>query len=82
MVNDFLDKKGHIGLNVVKSIIDYKINLLFVSRIGEISFHMLKDQYVDIFKVDKGMKVKEIITLYNENKLDPITKPDLSKQSF
>jgi len=82
MTNTFLDKKGHIGLNVVKSIIDYKINLLFVSRIGEISFHMLKDHYVDIFNVDKEMNVEEIVSLYKENKLDPITKPNLSKQNF
>ncbi|MBC2703317.1 cation diffusion facilitator family transporter [Desulfobacula sp.] len=82
MGNEFLDKRGHIGLNVAKSLIGYPIYLLFVLSIGEISFHLLKNHYVDIFKVDKEMKVKDIITLYKANKLDPITKPNLSKQQF
>lgn len=82
LANDFLDKKGHVGVNVVKSIIDYKINLLFVSSIGEISFHMLKNSYVDIIKIDREMSVKEIIRLYKENKLDPITRPGLPKRNF
>ncbi len=82
MVNDFLDKKGHIGLNIVKSMVDYPIHLLFVSSIGEISFHMLKNHYVDIFEADNGMKVKEIVSLYNAKKLDPITRPNTSKQQF
>ena len=82
IVNDFLDKKGHIGLSVVKSMVDCSIHLLFVSSIGEISFHMLKNHYIDIFKVDKEMKVKEIISLYKEKKLEPMIKPSLSKQNF
>ncbi len=82
LANDFLDKKGHVGVNIVKLIIDYKINLLFVSSIGEISFHMLKNSYVDIIKIDREMSVKEIISLYKENKLDPITRPGLSKRNF
>jgi len=80
--NEFLDKKGHIGLNVAKLMIGYPIHLLFVSSIGEISFHLLKNNYVDIFKVDKQMKVKDIITLYKADKLDPMIQPNLSKQKF
>lgn len=80
--NEFLDKKGHIGLNVAKAMIEYPIHLLFVSKIGEISFHLLKNHYIDIFKVDKEMTIKEIIALYNVNKLAPIIEPDLSKQQF
>ncbi|WP_300461563.1 cation diffusion facilitator family transporter [Desulfobacula sp.] len=80
--NAFLDKKGHVGLNVVKSMIEYKIHLLFVSSIGEISFHYLKNNFVDIVNVDGEMTVKEIVSLYTANKLHPITKPDLSKRNF
>ena len=80
--NAFLDKKGHVGLNVVKSIMEYKIHLLFVSSIGEISFHYLKNNFVDIVNVDGEMTVREIVSLYKENKLHPITKPNLSKRNF
>jgi cation diffusion facilitator family transporter len=80
--NAFLDKKGHVGLNVVKSIIEYKIHLLFVSSIGEISFHYLKNNFVDIVNVDGEMTVREIVSLYTENRLHPITKPNLPKRNF
>lgn len=73
--NEFLNEKGHIGINVVKTVINYKINLLFISKIGEISFHMLKNNFVDIYKMDEGMTVKEIINLYHLNKLSPLTEP-------
>ena len=82
LANEFLGKKGHIGLNIAKTVIKYPIHLLFVSSIGEISFHLLKNNYVDIFKVDKQMIVKDIFTLYKANKLDPMTQPNLSKKQF
>ncbi|MCP3873390.1 MAG: cation diffusion facilitator family transporter [Desulfobacteraceae bacterium] len=80
--NDFLDGKGHIGLNVVKSIVHHNIHLLFVPSIGEISFHMLKNHYIDIFKVETEMTVKKIIARYKENRLHPIITPNLSKKNF
>jgi len=80
--NDFLDGKGHIGLNVVKSIVHHNIHLLFVLNIGEISFHMLKNHYIDIFKVETEMTVKKIISRYKEKRLHPIIKPNLSKKKF
>jgi len=80
--NDFLDRKGHIGLNVAKSIVPHNIHLLFVSNIGEISFHMLKNNYIDVFKVETEMTLKEMIASYKENRLHPIIKPNLSKKKF
>ncbi len=74
-LNEFLDDKEHIGLKVVKAIINYKVDLLFTSKIGEISFHILKNNFVDIYKVDKGVLVEEIINQYRLKKIDPITKP-------
>ncbi len=80
--NRFVSEQVHVGLNVVKSIIDHKVNLLFVSSIGEISFHYLKNHYVDIFKIDEALAVKEIISLYYENRLSPMTRPGLPVQNF
>ena len=54
-----IDQKMHIGVKLARIIISYKIDLLFTSAIGEISFHMLKDNFVDIFKVEKGLSVKK-----------------------
>lgn len=74
-LNEFLDDKERIGLKVVKAIINYKVDILFTSKIGEISFHVLKNNFVDIYKVEKGITVKEIINLYRLKQIDAITKP-------
>lgn len=82
LTNEFLDKEGHIGLNIVKLMISHKINLLFISRIGEISFHMLKNSFVDIFKVEGEITIKEIIDCYQTDKLESIVEPNVAKQNF
>ncbi len=73
--NEFLDEKKHIGLKVVRTIIKYKLDLLFTSNIGEISFHMLKNNFVDIYKIDEGSSVKEIIEGYRNSQLEQIATP-------
>ena len=62
--------------------ISHKINLLFISRIGEISFHMLKNSFVDIFKVEGEITIKEIIDCYQTDKLESIVEPNVAKQNF
>jgi cation diffusion facilitator family transporter len=73
--NEFLGEKKHIGIKVIKAIIKYKIDLLFTSRIGEISFYMLKDSFVDIYKVEEDSSMRDIIEKYHNNKLEQITSP-------
>ena len=80
--NEFLNKKGHIGLNAAKLMISSEINLLFAYRVGEISFHMLKDHFIDIFRVDRDMMVKQIIDMYYESRIMPMTRPSPSKKNF
>ena len=73
--NEFLDEKKHIGVKVIKAVIKYKLDLLFTSRIGEISFHMLKDNFVDIYKIEEGFSVREIVEKYRIRQIEPITAP-------
>jgi len=73
--NEFLDEKKHVGIKVIKAIIKYKIDLLFTSKIGEISFYMLKDNFVDIYKAEEGFSIREIIENYRNNQLEQITSP-------
>ena len=73
--NEFLGEKKHIGVKVVRIIIGYKIDLLYTSNIGEISFHMLKNNLVDIYKAEEGLSVQEIIESHRLNKLQPLTVP-------
>lgn len=73
--NAFLNDKGHIGIKVVRAIVGYRIGLVFTSRIGEIAYYMLKNKFVDVYKVEKGLSVKEAMERYRLNELEPITAP-------
>ena len=75
-LNEFLDRKKHIGLNVVKVIVNYKLDMLFTAKIGEISFYMLKENFIDIYRIaDKNLTVSQVIDLYQQNQLPRITAP-------
>ncbi len=73
--NEFLKEKKYIGIKVIKAVIKYKLDLLFTSRIGEISFYMLKDNFVDIYKIEEGLSVKEVIEKYRKKQVEKITAP-------
>ena len=53
--NEFVGENKHVGLKVIKAAIKYELDVLFTSRIGEISFYMLKDNFVDIFKIEDNL---------------------------
>lgn len=73
--NEFLKEKKHIGIKVIKAVIRYKLNLLFTSQIGEISYYMLKDSFVDIYKIEEGFTAGKVIEKYRRHKLKQITAP-------
>jgi cation diffusion facilitator family transporter len=74
-INQFLKAKRHIGIKVIKAVISHKLDVLFTSRIGEISFYMLKENFVDIFRIREGQNVQEVLELYRSGSLKKITKP-------
>jgi len=73
--NEFLNDKGHIGIKVVRAIVKYRLDLVFVSNIGEIAYYMLKDNLVDIYKAEEGLSVKKVMQRYRLNQLELITEP-------
>jgi predicted Fe-Mo cluster-binding NifX family protein len=73
--NEFLDEKTHIGIKVIKHIIKYKLNILFTRQIGELSFYMLKNSFVDIYQVEENDTVKQVINKYFNKELKEITSP-------
>jgi len=73
--NEFLNEKKHVGIKVIKAVIHYKLDLVFTVQIGEISFYMLKDNFVDIFQIEEGLSVRDIIEKYRNNQLEEIIKP-------
>ena len=73
--NEFLNETKHIGIKVIKAVIKYKLDLLFTSRVGELSFYMLKDNFVDIYKIKEDSTVKEVVEKYRSNQLQRIVAP-------
>ncbi len=73
--NEFLDEPKFIGLKVIKAIIAYRVDLLFTSSLGEISFYMLRDNFVDIYAVEEEQTVQEVIDQFRAGSLQAITQP-------
>ncbi len=73
--NEFLEEPKFIGLKVIKAIIAYRVDLLFTSRVGEISFYMLRDNFVDIYAVDENQTVQEVVDRFRTDSLQAITQP-------
>ncbi|MDY6857161.1 MAG: cation diffusion facilitator family transporter [Thermodesulfobacteriota bacterium] len=73
--NEFLNEKKHIGVKLVRVIVRYKIDILFTASIGEITFHMLKDNLVEIYKGKEDLCIKEVIQSYRLNELQNLTSP-------
>lgn len=73
--NEFLAEKKHIGVKVIKTVIRYRIDLLFTPKIGEISFHILKDNFVDIYRAEENMTVRDIVERYRNGRVSLLTAP-------
>ena len=74
--NKFLRKKEHLGVKTSRGAIEYEIDVLFTASIGEISFHILKSNMIDVFKAEAGSSVKETIDDYYANKLKRLGEPE------
>ncbi|HOB69789.1 MAG TPA: cation diffusion facilitator family transporter [Syntrophorhabdaceae bacterium] len=82
--NEFLSNKDriHIAVKVIKAVIKHNLDIVFTPKIGEIAFHMLKDNYIDIFRVNAGMTVEEVIKRYNSGDIEPIISPHPAEESL
>lgn len=81
--NEFLGgKEGiHIAVKVIKVIIKHDLDIVFTSRIGEIAFHMLKDNFIDIYYAEENATVNDIVKRYQEGGIEPITTPHPIEES-
>jgi predicted Fe-Mo cluster-binding NifX family protein len=49
---------------------------LFTSKIGEISFSLLKENFIDIYRLEnENLTIKQVIELYQQNKFSRMTTP-------
>jgi len=72
--NPHKEKLVKAGLAVVNFIVKEKVDALIAGEVGEISFHTLRDNLIDIYKA-KGKTVGANIDNLLKNKLGRITEP-------
>jgi cation diffusion facilitator family transporter len=81
--NEFLGEKNriHIGVKVIKAVIKHNLDIVFTPKIGEISFYMLKDNFIEIYKAEADSTVREVIERYRNSEIEPITVPHPAEES-
>jgi len=81
--NAFLGDKDriHLGVKVIKAVIRHDLDLVFTAKIGEISFHMLKDNFIDIYRVEAGERVRDVVERYRKGEVEPIAAPHPAEES-
>ncbi len=72
--NENITKKIHAGFNAAKDVLRYKIDAIALNEIGEISFHTLRDNQIEIYKAD-GKTAEDVINALKANKLTMLRKP-------
>ncbi|MEN6321118.1 MAG: cation diffusion facilitator family transporter [Syntrophaceae bacterium] len=81
--NEFIKEKDriHLAIEVIKAVIKHNLDIVFTSKIGEIAFYMLKDNFVDIYKAEEGSTVRQVIEKYRNNQVDKIAAPHPAQES-
>ncbi|MDD3531806.1 MAG: cation diffusion facilitator family transporter [Candidatus Shapirobacteria bacterium] len=77
--NKFKDKKVRAGLASAKLIADQKSQILLANQVGEISFHILRDNLVDIYQIKKAKTAKEAINLFLKGEANQLLEPTQEK---
>jgi predicted Fe-Mo cluster-binding NifX family protein len=72
--NAFQVKKIQAGLAASNEVVKKQIDVLVTRELGEISFHTLRDNLVEIFLM-KGDSLREVLGYYLSDGLKPTTSP-------
>ena len=67
-------KGKQAGLSASKFVLKEKADAVVLKSVGEISFHTLRDNYADIYRI-KGKRAKDVIGLFLSASLEPLHKP-------
>jgi cation diffusion facilitator family transporter len=72
-LNEFLREEAHVGLEVFKTIVRYRLDMVFTERIGEIAFSLLKNSFVDVYSCPAGIGVREALRRYRAGLLPALS---------
>ena len=75
-LNEFLQNEKHVGLNVVKALVNYNIDIIFTSKMGEISYYIARDNMIDVFNIDEDEQtIDDVVHAFSANRLKKIIEP-------
>ncbi|MHA1268293.1 MAG: cation diffusion facilitator family transporter [Candidatus Helarchaeota archaeon] len=77
--NPFNEKKVRAGLASIKLLLKKGIDVIISKHLGEISYHVLRDNLIETYKPSCEI-ASDIIDDYIHNKLKPILKPTKEKE--
>lgn len=77
--NPYKGKKVRAGLAVVKFLLDEDIDAIVTKDIGEIAFHTMRDNLIDVYATE-GKTVTQVISRFKGNKLKRLVKPTVKKE--
>ncbi|MBD3230401.1 MAG: cation diffusion facilitator family transporter [Candidatus Lokiarchaeota archaeon] len=80
--NPYIDKERRAGLSAIKMLLKKEpIDVLITNQMGEISYHTLHDQLIDIYKcTDNDITVKEIFKKFIDEELEYLKSPTKEKE--
>lgn len=73
--NIYLGRKDHIGVKTSHLAVEREADLVLTARIGEISFHMLNSNMIDVYRATAGRSVKDTLDDYHSGRLELLTEP-------
>jgi len=77
--NLFKERKIRAGLAVTKYLLEQSPDVLIAREIGPISFHILRDNLIEVYKAEQGT-IRQIIKDFSENQLVKLEKPTKEKE--
>jgi len=78
--NPYKEKASKAGYFATNFVIKEKIDALITKEVGEISFHTLRDNLVDVYKA-KGKDVKEVVNNFIKGELELLTEPTQEEEA-
>jgi cation diffusion facilitator family transporter len=72
--NPFKKKEVRAGLSATKQVLKAKPDVVVLKKIGEISYHTLRDGYVDLY-MTKGRTAKDVLNNLMNGRLEKLKKP-------
>jgi cation diffusion facilitator family transporter len=73
-LNEYLGEKDriHVGVKVIRAILRHGVDVVITAQVGEISYSLLRENFVELFQGEEDVVVAEIIRRYKAGGLDPV----------